>query len=52
MSECHTPQAKSSSKVAKTSKNDWARTDKRGAELNSGRIRTFHQQAQIIQTAE
>jgi hypothetical protein len=51
-SECHTPQAKSSSTVAKTSKNDWARKDKRGAELNSGRIRTFRKQAQIIQTAE
>jgi hypothetical protein len=35
-----------------TSNNDWARTDKRGAELNSDRIFTFNQQAQIIQTAE
>jgi hypothetical protein len=51
-SECHTPQAKSSSTVAKTSKNDWARKDKRGAELNSDRIFTFQQQAQTIRTAE
>jgi len=38
--------------VAKTSKIDWARKDKRGAELNSDRIFTFQQQAQTIRTAE
>jgi hypothetical protein len=51
-SECHNPQAKSKSAVAKTSKNDWAREDKRGAELKSDRIFNFHQQAQTIQTVE
>jgi hypothetical protein len=38
--------------VAKTSKNDWAREDKRGAELKSDRIFNFHQQAQTIPTVE
>jgi hypothetical protein len=43
-SECHTPQAKSSSTEAKTSANDWVRKDKRGGELNSDRIHTFDRQ--------